>query len=253
MNRYLNLAFYRFASLGDSTALVALREELRAYCAGRPYRGTLLLSGEGINGMLSGEEAALREFQAQLETYAPFRGLEYKESWSSGIAFPRMLVKIKKEIIPLGLPHIDPTQKTGRRLAPKDLKAWLDEGRDFLLVDTRNDYEVDYGTFDQALSFPLKNFRDFPAYLDQLPAEVKDKPVVMFCTGGIRCEKASVVAMESGYREVYQLDGGILKYFEECGGAHYQGNCFVFDRRIAVDTDLAEILPTDAILPPAQA
>jgi predicted sulfurtransferase len=193
--------------------------------------------------MLSGEEPALREFQAFILAMEPFKDMEFKESWSSGIAFPRMLVKVKNEIIPLGLPSVDPLQKTGTRLAPQELKAWLDERKDFLLVDTRNDYEVDYGTFENAVSFELKNFRDFPKHLSELPEEARERPVVMFCTGGIRCEKATAVAMDMGFKEVYQLDGGILRYFEECGGSHYEGQCFVFDRRIAVDTDLSEILP----------
>jgi predicted sulfurtransferase len=238
------LAFYRFVRLEDP---FEYRRLLREYCAGKPFRGTLLLSPEGLNGMLSGEEPTLRAFQAHLASFEPFAGLEYKESRSSAIAFPRMLVKVKKEIIPLGLPHLDPARRTGARLKPLELKTWLDEGRDFVLLDTRNDYEVDYGTFENAVSLRLENFRDFPKHLQQVPAEARDKPVVMFCTGGIRCEKATAVAMEMGFREVYQLDGGILKYFEECGGAHYQGQCFVFDRRIAVDTDLSEILPTQNI------
>jgi UPF0176 protein len=243
--RYLNLAFYRFARLEDP---FMYRSLFREYCAGKPFKGTLLFSHEGLNGMMSGEEAALREFQSYLRSLAPFAEIEFKESWSSGIAFPRMLVKVKKEIIPLGMPHIDPTRATGARMAPAELKAWLDEQRDFVLLDTRNDYEVDYGTFDNAVSFGLKNFRDFPEQLRALPEETKDKPLVMFCTGGIRCEKASAVAMEMGFREVYQLEGGILKYFEEVGGDHYQGQCFVFDRRIAVDTDMSEILPTERVL-----
>jgi UPF0176 protein len=242
--RYLNLAFYRFARLEDP---MEYRRVFRDYCAGKAFRGTLLISHEGLNGMLSGEEAALREFQAFILEMEPFQGIEFKESWSGGITFPRMLVKIKKEIIPLGLPELDPAVKTGERLKPLELKNWLDEARDFILVDTRNDYEVDYGTFKKAVTFDLKNFRDFPQYLDQLPEEAKAKPVVMFCTGGIRCEKATAVAMERGFTEVYQLDGGILKYFEECGDEHYQGQCFVFDRRIAVDSKLQEILPTSEL------
>jgi predicted sulfurtransferase len=242
---YLNLAFYRFARLESP---LEYRSLLREYCAGKPFKGTLLLSEEGINGMLSGEETALREFQTFIGSMPPFAGMEYKESWSSGVCFPRMLVKIKKEIIPLGLPHIDPAQKTGEYMAPRELKSWLDERKDFVLLDTRNDYEVDYGTFENAVSFGLKNFRDFPEQLKALPEDAKEKPLVMFCTGGIRCEKASVVAMDQGFKEVYQLDGGILNYFKEVGGDHYEGQCFVFDRRIAVDTDLSEILPTDQVL-----
>jgi predicted sulfurtransferase len=154
-----------------------------------------------------------------------------------------MLVKVKKEIIPLGLPSVRPREKTGARLAPRELKRWLDEKRDMVLLDTRNDYEIDHGTFETAMSLRLDHFREFPERLAEVPAELRDKPLVMFCTGGIRCEKASVVAMAQGFREVYQLDGGILKYFEECGGEHYEGRCFVFDRRIAVGSDLAETSP----------
>lgn len=242
---YLNLAFYCFAHLEDP---LEYRRLFREFCAGKPFKGTLLLSLEGINGMLSGDEAALRDFQAFILAMDPFKTIEFKESWSSSVAFPRMLVKIKKEIIPLGLAHIDPAHKTGARIAPRELKSWLDEQKDFLLLDTRNDYEVDYGTFDSAVSFDLKHFRDFPEKLRAIPDEMKEKPLVMFCTGGIRCEKASVVAMDMGFKEVYQLDGGILNYFKEVGGDHYQGQCFVFDRRIAVDTDLSEILPTERVL-----
>jgi predicted sulfurtransferase len=239
---YLNLAFYRFARLEDP---LHWRQVFREYCAGKAFRGTLLFSQEGLNGMLSGEEPALREFQAFLRGIEvagarPFADVEFKESWSSEITFPRMLVKVKKEIIPLGLPWVDPLAKTGARMTAAELKAWLDEQRDFVLLDTRNDYEVDYGTFGKAKSFGLKNFRDFPEQLKALPEETRDKPLVMFCTGGIRCEKASAVAMEMGFKEVYQLDGGILKYFEDVGGDHYQGNCFVFDQRVAIDPALGE-------------
>jgi UPF0176 protein len=238
--RFLNLAFYRFARLEDP---FEYRRIFREYCAGKAFRGTLLFGHEGLNGMLSGEESALREFQSYILGLEPFAGMAFKESWSSAICFPRMLVKVKKEIIPLGRPEIDPPSRTGKRLDPKELKAWLDQNKDIVLLDTRNDYEVDYGTFENATRLDLKNFRDFPRELDKLPAELKSKPLVMFCTGGIRCEKASAVAMDSGFDEVYQLEGGILNYFEECGGAHYEGQCFVFDRRVAVDPQLREVLP----------
>jgi UPF0176 protein len=237
---YLNLAFYQFARIEQP---FELRDQLRAYCANQPFRGTLLVSHEGLNGMLSGEEAALRDFQSYLRAMEPFRDISFKESWSAAIAFPRMLVKVKKEIIPLGMPEIDPARRTGDRLLPAQLKAWLDEGKEITLLDTRNDYEMDYGTFKGATRLPLKHFREFPQHLAELPADAKDKPLVMFCTGGIRCEKASVVAMDQGFHEVYQLEGGILQYFKDCGGSHYEGECFVFDRRVAVYPDLSEILP----------
>lgn len=241
---YLNLAFYHFVDLSDP---VAWRDRLRERCLGHAFRGTILISSEGINAMLSGPEAELRALQRDLAAIQEFSRLEYKESWSSEIAFPRMLVKVKKEIIPLGLPEIRPHERTGQRLSPSELKRWLDECKDFTLLDTRNDYEVDYGTFDSALSLKLDHFREFPERLAELTTnsspDARERPLVMFCTGGIRCEKASVVALQQGYKEVYQLDGGILKYFEECGGEHYEGQCFVFDRRIAVGTDLAETVP----------
>jgi UPF0176 protein len=238
--RYLNLAFYQFAELKDP---FEFRRVFREYCAGKAFRGTLLFGHEGLNGMLSGEEAPLREFQTFMTSFPQFAGMSYKESWSSGICFPRMLVKVKKEIIPIGMPEIKPTEKTAPHLSPEKLKEWLDANKDLVLLDTRNDYEVDHGTFENALSFDLKYFRDFPEQLKKLPEEMKEKPLVMFCTGGIRCEKASAVAMDQGFKEVYQLDGGILNYFEAVGGDHFEGQCFVFDRRIAVGTDLSEALP----------
>jgi len=238
--RFLNLAFYLFTRLEDP---FETRRVLRETCLGKPFRGTLLLSHEGINGMLSGDETALRELQARFEAMPPFKGMTYKESWSTHVAFPRMLVKVKKEIIPLGMPEADPNRRSGPRLKPRELARWLEEQRDFVLLDTRNDYEVDYGTFKNAVRLPIKNFRDFPSELKRLPDAFKNKPVVMFCTGGIRCEKASLVALDQGFPEVYQLDGGILNYFEQCGGAHFEGECFVFDRRIAVNARLEEAIP----------
>ncbi len=236
----LNLAFYLFTRIADP---VEWRSRLRERCGKQPFKGTLLISTEGMNGMLSGDPTALRELQSYLLGFEEFSELTFKESWSSEVAFPRMLVKVKKEIIPLGLPHIDPNQKTGARLTPKELKKWFDEGRDFFLLDTRNDYEVDYGTFKNAHRMDINHFRDFPKKLEALSQADRSKPLVMFCTGGIRCEKASVVAMDQGYQNVFQLDGGILKYFEECGGEHYEGRCFVFDRRVALNPDLSESIP----------
>ncbi len=151
-----------------------------------------------------------------------------------------MLVRIKKEIIAFGVPGIEPARRTSPKLAPQQLKAWLDEGRPLTLLDTRNDYEVKLGTFENALPAGVDHFRDFPAAVAKLPAELKDQTIVMFCTGGIRCEKAGPYMESQGFRNVLQLDGGILKYFEECGGAHYRGECFVFDQRVGIDPALQE-------------
>jgi UPF0176 protein len=156
-----------------------------------------------------------------------------------------MLVKVKKEIIAFGVPGVDPARAPSPKLKPAELKRWLDEGRPLVLFDTRNSYEVRMGTFRGALAPPLWNFRDFPRAVAALPPELKARPVVMFCTGGIRCEKAGPYLASLGYRDVYQLDGGILKYFEEVGDAHFEGECFVFDERVGVD---ASLRPTGSAL-----
>jgi len=162
-----------------------------------------------------------------------------KESASAEQPYNRMLVKIKKEIIAFGVEGIDPARQPSPKLAPRLLKQWLDEGRAITLLDTRNDYEIRLGTFRGAVAAGIDHFRDFPEAVRRLPPAVKDQPVVMFCTGGIRCEKAGPFMAREGY-DVFQLDGGILKYFEECGGAHYEGECFVFDRRVGLDPNLQE-------------
>jgi UPF0176 protein len=156
-----------------------------------------------------------------------------------------MLVKIKKEIIAFGISGIDPADRPAPRLSPGELKQWLDEGRSFTLMDVRNTYEIKLGTFRGARTLGLEHFREFPAAVNSLPNKLKNEPVVTFCTGGIRCEKAAPLLEQAGFTEVYQLDGGILRYFEECGGAHFEGDCFVFDKRVAIDASLRE---TDAAL-----
>ena len=151
-----------------------------------------------------------------------------------------MLVRMKKEIISFGMESIRPANYTSPKLPAAELKRWLDEGRPVTLLDTRNDYEVQLGTFKGAIIPNINTFREFPAAVRKLPEELKDQPVVMFCTGGIRCEKAGPFMEQEGYKNIYQLDGGILKYFEECGGDHYDGECFVFDQRVGVDPGLRE-------------
>lgn len=247
--RILNLAFYRFVDLQSAYDLLHLRREFQSRTRELGLRGKIILSPEGINAMMAGETAQVREFQAFLDRYPELRGMVAKESFSQELPYRRMLVKLKKEIISMGVPEVRPAERTGKRLEPRELKTWLDEGREFLLVDTRNDYEIQAGTFKSALDLGLKHFREFPSKLaGQLESQEgrssgsawKEKPVVMFCTGGIRCEKATSLALDLGIRDVYQLEGGILRYFEECGNAHYQGECFVFDRRVGIDGELRE-------------
>ncbi|HVF15956.1 MAG TPA: pseudouridine synthase, partial [Steroidobacteraceae bacterium] len=152
--------------------------------------------------------------------------------------FRRMIVRVKREIIAFGVEGIDPSRRTSAKLPPRELKRWLDEGRAVTLLDTRNAYEVRLGTFKNSRALNIDHFREFPAAVDQLPQELKDQPIVMFCTGGIRCEKAGPFMEQQGFKHVFQLEGGILKYFEECGGAHYDGECFVFDARTGLDPSL---------------
>jgi UPF0176 protein len=203
-------------------------------------RGTILLSTEGINLFVAGTRKNLDRLLDTLRAVPGLEDLTLKESLSDEQPFNRMLVKIKKEIIAFGIEGIDPARRPSPKLSPRTLKAWLDEGRPVTLLDTRNDYEVRMGTFRGAVAARIDHFREFPAAAEKLPSVLKDQPIVMFCTGGIRCEKAGPFMEKIGYANVHQLDGGILKYFEECGGAHFEGECFVFDRRVGVDPSLRE-------------
>ena len=239
---FANIAAYKFASLGD---LKALQSELRQMCLEAGMRGTILLSTEGINVFVSADSAAADRLLVRLKTIPGLADLTAKISESDHQPFNRMLVKIKKEIIAFGVSGIDPGRRPAPRLQPRQLKQWLDEGRAITLLDTRNTYEVKLGTFRGARTLELDHFRQFPAAVTALPGNLKHEPVVTFCTGGIRCEKAAALLETTGFTNVFQLDGGILHYFEECGGAHYEGDCFVFDKRVAVDASLRE---TDAAL-----
>jgi RluA family pseudouridine synthase len=232
-----NIAAYRFAALTD---LRALRARLLAYCRQQQLKGTILLSTEGVNLFVAGSREATEGLLAELRSIAGLEGIAAKYSETAHQPFTRMLVRLKKEIIAFGVPGIEPARYTSRRLTAQELRRWLDEGRPVTLLDTRNDYEVKLGTFHNAVPIGVDHFRDFPAAVARLPHELRDQPIVTFCTGGIRCEKAAPYMESQGFRDVYQLEGGILKYFEECGGAHYEGDCFVFDQRVGLDPALHE-------------
>jgi UPF0176 protein len=233
----VNIAAYRFAALEH---LPALRTELLGLARLHQLRGTILLSSEGINLFVAGGAEGIETLLARLRAMPQLAQLDVKYSHTAHQPFRRMLVRIKKEIIAFGVPGIEPARRTSPKLAPRQLKAWLDEGRPLVLLDTRNDYEVKLGTFENALPAGVDHFRDFPAAVAKLPEQLKDQTIVVFCTGGIRCEKAGPYMESQGFRNVLQLEGGILKYFEECGGAHYRGECFVFDQRVGVDPALRE-------------
>lgn len=233
----VNIAAYKFVEL---TNLADLRVELHMLAKVRHLRGTILLSPEGINLFVAGERNGIDALLDRVRQIPGLAGLEVKESFSQERPFNRMLVKIKHEIIAFGVEGIDPRRYTSRRLPVRELKRWLDEGRPVTLLDTRNDFEVQAGTFRNAVAIGVDDFRDFPSAVKRLPGTLKRQPVVTFCTGGIRCEKATPFLEREGFSDVYQLDGGILKYLEECGGQHYDGQCFVFDKRVAVNAELRE-------------
>jgi RluA family pseudouridine synthase len=232
-----NISTYRFAEL---TGLKILREELQADCKAWGLKGTILLSTEGVNLFVAGAAESVDRLVAKLRAIPGLEDLAPKVSLSETQPFNRMLVRLKKEIIAFGVEGVRPANYTSPKIAAKELKRWLDEGRPVTLLDTRNDYEVKLGTFKGAIDPDIKTFRGFPDAVRKLSDELKDQPVVMFCTGGIRCEKAGPFMEMEGFKNIYQLDGGILKYFEECGGDHYDGDCFVFDQRVGVDPALCE-------------
>ncbi len=237
MSAVTNISTYCFAPL---SGLKNLREELQADCKEWGLKGTILLSTEGINLFVAGAAESIEKLMGKLRGVPGLEGLAPKVSLSETQPFNRMLVRLKKEIISFGVEAVRPADYTSPKIAARELKRWLDEGKPVTLLDTRNDYEVKLGTFKGAIDPDIRTFRGFPDAVRRLPEELKEQPVVMFCTGGIRCEKAGPFMEMEGFKQIYQLDGGILKYFEECGGDHYEGDCFVFDQRVGVDPALCE-------------
>ena len=233
----LNIAAYRFVPLNN---LESLRTSLLADADARELKGTILLAEEGINLFLAGAPAAVREFLETLRRDPRFAALEVKESGSDTVPFRHLRVKIKREIIRMNHPTIRPAAGRAPAVDAATLARWLDagvddEGRPVVMLDTRNGFEVDFGSFDDAIDWRITKFTEFPAAVAAHRAELEDKTVVSFCTGGIRCEKAAIYMREIGLDHVYQLEGGILKYFEETDARHYHGTCFVFDERESLD------------------
>lgn len=233
----INISAYRFVHLSIDT-LPTLQVKLTSKTKQLALKGTILLSSEGINLFLSGEREAVNSFHNFLNTFPFFQGIRFKESLSNFHPFKKMLVKLKKEIIPFGIDSIDPEKYTAPYVSPEQLTVWLEERPDLVLLDTRNTFEVELGSFENAINLEIKKFRDFPDAVKKLPEELKKLPIVTFCTGGIRCEKAATYLLKVGFKEIYQLEGGILNYFEKCGENHFQGPCFVFDDREKVNATL---------------
>ena len=247
MNEVLNVSGYRFVAL-EQPQLLAPR--LKAGALQRGLRGTILLAHEGINLFLAGAPGQIAGFLEDLRSVPGLAGFQARQSWSAVQPFRRLLVKVKGEIIRMNDPSLRPAQRAPA-VDPATARRWLhqghdDQGRPLVMLDTRNGFEVDHGGFAGALDWRLRKFSDFPQALAAHKAELVGKTVLSFCTGGIRCEKAALHMRACGLEHVWQLDGGILRYLEETGGAHFEGNCFVFDEREALDRELA---PTKA--PPA--
>ena len=241
MKPILNISAYLFVALSD-TAL--LRESIRSQAAALSLKGTVLLAEEGINLFVAGHPGAVREFVAWLRSDPRFAGLATKESWSDELPFGKLLVKVKREIIRMNHPAVRPDAGRAPSVDAKTLARWLatghdDEGRPVVTLDTRNAFEVELGRFNGAIDWQLTKFSDFPRALEQHREALQGKTVVSYCTGGIRCEKAALLMAEAGVANVLQLDGGILRYFEEAGGQHFDGECFVFDSRETLDASLA--------------
>lgn len=239
MAHILNIATYRFVSIEDPAAVKA---RLLPVAQALGLKGTILLAPEGINAFLAGAETTVRSFLSILDDDPRFANLDIKESWSDTMPFHKMKIKVKEEIVTFRQPQVNPALQPAPFMSPEDLKARLDRGEEIVLLDTRNDVEVDTGTFKGALFWGNKNFTEFGEIAKQHIDELKNKTVVSFCTGGIRCEKAAPYLQSLGAEKVYQLEGGILRYFEKVGRDHYDGDCFVFDERAAVNPALA---PTD--------
>ena len=216
---FLNISTYRFCELNQ---LDHLQKELRQACLDRELKGTIILATEGINMFLAGKESSIRDFFQWLTQFPNLADIVTKDSWSDYQPFKKMLVKVKDEIIRMNHPTIQAFKKRAPSVSAHQLKEWLkqghdDQGKPIVLLDTRNTFEVEYGTFQDAIHFHLDKFSEFPQALSKHLEELKDKTVVSFCTGGIRCEKANLLMQEIGLSNTLQLDGGILKYFEEVG------------------------------------
>ena len=236
-NQHLNIAGYKFVVLPDRDAL---RQPLKQQCDELGLKGTILLSFEGINIFIAGPEENIDVFRTSLLDDERFADIEFKESYSEHQPFNRMNVRLKNEIISVGLPNFNRIEPDDGRIRPQELHERLLNDDDLVLLDTRNTYETRLGTFQNAIELDLDTFRSFPEAVDKLDNEYKDKEIVMFCTGGVRCEKASVIMKDAGFTNIKQLEGGILGYFEQVGGDYWDGECFVFDKRVALLPDLTE-------------
>lgn len=237
-----NITGYKFIPIKDE---LVLQETILQRSTNLNLKGTVLISRKGINFSVSGTKNNIDKFLLFIRSDSRFADVDVKITYNAYQPFRKMLVRIKKEIISMGIEEIDPFQFTGQKISPKELNKKLNNNENIVLLDTRNEYEVRLGTFKNAIDLNLDSFRDFPKEIEKLRKKLNGKEVVMFCTGGIRCEKASALMLKNGFENIQQIDGGVINYFKETGGRHWNGDCFVFDDRVALDKDLLE---TDYVL-----
>ena len=237
-----NITGYKFTPIDDE---LLLRETILKISTDLNLKGTVLISSKGLNFSVSGTKKNIDNFIIFIHSDKRFSDIDIKITYNKYQPFRKMLVRIKKEIISMGVEEINPHQFTGQKISPKELNNKLDNNEEIVLLDTRNEYEVRLGTFKNAIDLDLDSFRDFPEEIEKLREELNGKEIVMFCTGGIRCEKASALMLENGFENIKQIEGGVINYFKETGGKHWNGDCFVFDDRVALNKNLVE---TDYVL-----
>lgn len=236
MKPYVIVTFYKFVSLRDYELM---REPLLKAMKDNQVKGTIILASEGINGSFCGKEEEIGPLMSYIKTYENLQDLAFRPTYNNFNPFAKAKVKLRKEIVSLGVENINPQDVCGVHLDSKEWNELLADP-EVVVIDTRNDYEVALGTFKNAINPNTENFRDFPQYVQTHLIEKKDKKIAMFCTGGIRCEKSTAYLKKLGFNEVYQLNGGILNYLESvpAGNSLWEGSCFVFDDRVALDQEL---------------
>ena len=237
-----NITGYKFTPIEDE---LHLKETILRRSINLNLKGTVLISSKGLNFSVSGTKNNIDKFIVFIHSDSRFADVDVKITYNEYQPFRKMLVRIKKEIISMGVEEINPYQFTGQKISPKELNDKLDNNEEIVLLDTRNEYEVRLGTFKNALDLDLDSFRDFPEEIEKLREDLNGREIVMFCTGGIRCEKASALMLKNGFENIKQIEGGVINYFKETGGKHWNGDCFVFDDRVALNKDLVE---TDYVL-----
>lgn len=233
MSRVRNVAFYQFVELENPESWKETFSTLKEF----GVKGTLLIAKEGMNGFLAGSEPAIEQSLQLIRDQSPFASLIVKDSFSDFNPYKRFLIKVKNEIVTFRQ-ECTPNDPRAKRISAAELARWYEEGESFHIIDTRNDFEFRLGAFEGAECLGIKHFVNFAERVKTLPEEWKKQKIVTYCTGGIRCEKAAPYMAEQGFEQVYQLDGGILKYFELMGGKHWRGDCFVFDHRVALNPQL---------------